>query len=312
MKLNNGWVRVYRKMENWEWYQDSVMVHLFIHLLLLANHEQGVWQGVDIQRGQLVTGRKALNRQTGIKESLLRLRLRKLEKSKEITIKRTNKYSIITIVNYELYQKKQEKLTNKDDTNEPNTNQQLTTNKNIKNIKNKEDKYYDDVGKNLENRNKKGTAEKDKILQGGDLQNFLSTLPPDEANLCRVLIDRNCNILSSFQEELGTIRNNYKGVNLNIIAHKIKNWPKLSTKNSINIINGFCERTPRRLTNKENNINKFKNNKPYGGIHNSEITSETMAKFAGTDEERARKTLDEINKRKEAKRLSESNSEPRL
>ena len=53
----------------------------------------------------------------------------------EITTKTTNKYTIITICNYESYQ------INIDDTNKQTNNQdnkQLTTTKEIKNIRNKE------------------------------------------------------------------------------------------------------------------------------------------------------------------------------
>ena len=67
-----------------------------------------------------------------------------LKSTNEITIKSTNRFSIVTIVNWEKYQinKKQStnKLTNNLTNNQPTTNQQLTTekeykNKELKNIK---------------------------------------------------------------------------------------------------------------------------------------------------------------------------------
>jgi hypothetical protein len=72
-----------------------------------------------------------------------------LKKSNAITIKSTNKYSIITICNYDSYQQikiendrqNDQQLTN----NQPATNQQLTTTKNIKN-KNNEKKEFVYVG----------------------------------------------------------------------------------------------------------------------------------------------------------------------
>jgi hypothetical protein len=68
--------------------------------------------------------------------------LKNLKKSKKITIKTTNKYSIITIVNWDTYQNDQDianhqtnqQLTN----NQPTTNQQLTTNKKDKKGKREE------------------------------------------------------------------------------------------------------------------------------------------------------------------------------
>ena len=135
-----GWIKLYRKFKDWEWYNISEMVHLFIHLLLNANREPGEWRGIIIERGQLITGRKILSENTGIPEQTVRTCLNRLKSTNEITIKVTNKYSIITICNYEDYQngsgttnqqisqQTNQQLTN----NQPTTNQQLTTNKNNK------------------------------------------------------------------------------------------------------------------------------------------------------------------------------------
>lgn len=35
-----GWISLYRKILNWEWYSDANTFRLFIHLLLQANHEE--------------------------------------------------------------------------------------------------------------------------------------------------------------------------------------------------------------------------------------------------------------------------------
>jgi len=99
-----GWIKLHRKFSDWEWYQDSKMVHLFIHLLIIANHKDNNWQGVEIKRGQLITGRKKLSEETGISEQSIRTCLNKLKMTNELTIKSTNKYSIITICNYDKYQ----------------------------------------------------------------------------------------------------------------------------------------------------------------------------------------------------------------
>lgn len=138
------WIKLYRKFDEWEWFNISEMVHLFIYLLLNANNSDSEWHGIEIKRGQLITGRKTLNLKTGISEQTLRTCLRRLKSTKEITIKSTNKYSIITICKYNNYQPK-EKITNQQLTsNQPATNQQLTTVKELKedkNIKKKSKKF---------------------------------------------------------------------------------------------------------------------------------------------------------------------------
>ena len=138
-----GWIKIHRKLHEWEWYKDSKMVHLFLHLLMSANHEEKSYQGFKIKRGQLVTGRKMLSAKTGISEQSIRTCLSKLKSTSEITIKTTNKNSIITLLNYDLYQerelKKQNQPTEQPTTNQQ-TNQQSTTNKNGKKKKNEKKK----------------------------------------------------------------------------------------------------------------------------------------------------------------------------
>jgi len=106
-----GWVKLHRNILQWEWYKDTHTAHLFIHLLISANHEPRKWQGITINRGQLISGRKALSQDTGIPEQSIRTSLNKLKSTNELTIKSTSKYSIYTIVNYDKYQSKDSELT---------------------------------------------------------------------------------------------------------------------------------------------------------------------------------------------------------
>jgi len=88
----------------WEWYTNSDMVHLFIHLLINANHKDGLWNGTEVKRGQFVTGYLSLSRHTGISIRTIRTCIKRLKSTSEITIQTTNKYSIITINKYDSYQ----------------------------------------------------------------------------------------------------------------------------------------------------------------------------------------------------------------
>lgn len=102
--VNNGWIKIYRSIESWEWYTDSIALHLFLHLLIKANHADNRWQGIVIKRGQLVTSLSSLSSATGISVKKIRNRLDKLAQSKEIIVKTTNRFSIITVCNYDSYQ----------------------------------------------------------------------------------------------------------------------------------------------------------------------------------------------------------------
>jgi hypothetical protein len=73
-------------------------------MLLRANHTESKFMGEVVKRGQLITGVNALSQQTGLTPKVVRLRLKRLEKTREITRKRASKYSLITICNYDDYQ----------------------------------------------------------------------------------------------------------------------------------------------------------------------------------------------------------------
>ncbi len=98
------WIKLYTSLLNWEWSSDPNMVALWVHLLFKANYEDKRWRGMVVKRGQLITGRKALSDLTGISERTIRTCLARLVDTGEISIKSTNKFSIITICKYSLYQ----------------------------------------------------------------------------------------------------------------------------------------------------------------------------------------------------------------
>lgn len=130
MENNTGWVKLFRKFREWEWYQDSNTKDLFLEILLTANITDKVWRGIEIKRGQLLTGRIKLSKLLGISEQSVRTSLTKLKSTNEITIKSTNKYTLITVNKFNDYQQ----LTNKSTNKQPTTNQQLTTTKEYKEI----------------------------------------------------------------------------------------------------------------------------------------------------------------------------------
>lgn len=134
-----GFITLHRKMLEWEWYTDNNVKVLFLHCLFKANHKAKKWQGITIERGQFITGRKQLSLETGLTEQQVRTALTKLN-GKELTIKTTNKYSVVTVVNYSTYQDIDNKINqqvNQQITNkQPTNNQQVTTTNNDNNNNN--------------------------------------------------------------------------------------------------------------------------------------------------------------------------------
>lgn len=128
-----GWICLHRKIIEWEWYTDIPVRILFEHLLLTANHEDKFWKGVEIKRGQKLTSIKHLSEETGLSKQQIRTAISKLQTTREITIKSTNKYSVITLVKYSDYQ---DKTVQSNKQNNKQTRTQITTNNNINNITN--------------------------------------------------------------------------------------------------------------------------------------------------------------------------------
>jgi predicted DNA binding CopG/RHH family protein len=133
---NNGWIKIHRKLLDWEWKTKPNVLALFIHLLLCANHKENKWNDVLVKRGELITGRKELSKNTGLSEQQTRSALICLKSTKDITIKTTNKYSVITINKYNQYQQFNQQLNQQITNKQPTNNQQITTNNNDKNDKN--------------------------------------------------------------------------------------------------------------------------------------------------------------------------------
>jgi len=102
--MTTGWVKSYRKMEEWGWYKDVPVCLLYQHLIRKANHKDGVWKGITVKRGDLIASYNTLAQHTGLTRQQVRTAITKLKSTGEITLKATNKYSVITIVKYSSYQ----------------------------------------------------------------------------------------------------------------------------------------------------------------------------------------------------------------
>ena len=134
--IPGGWIKIHRKMVGWEWYSSPTTFCVWMHLLIEANHEAVMWHGYKIAAGQLVTTVNRLTKTTGLSTQQVRTALRNIQSTHEITIKATNKFSIITICKYVEYQVK--------DTRVQQTKQQTTQqigNKPIKQEVNKSKKF---------------------------------------------------------------------------------------------------------------------------------------------------------------------------
>lgn len=99
-----GWIKLHRKLLEWEWHDVPAMMTLWMHLLMLASNEDKRWHGMIVKRGQLVTSRSSLANYTGLGEKTVRTCLKRLKECEQITIEVASKFSIITICGFDRYQ----------------------------------------------------------------------------------------------------------------------------------------------------------------------------------------------------------------
>ena len=131
--LENGFVKFDRKIANWRWYHDVNTFKLFFHLIITANYEPKPFENITVQRGQRVASYQSLAAETQMSVQNVRTALNHLISTGEVTRQSTSKYTVFTIVNYNMYQDNQQ--TNQQTANKQLTNNQQTANNNERKIK---------------------------------------------------------------------------------------------------------------------------------------------------------------------------------
>jgi len=140
----SGWIKLHKKLLKNPIFLNANLLQLFIYCVLKANYEvkEIIFNKklLKINRGQFVTGRKVLADDLKQNPRTTYERLKLLEELQYINIEPNNRFSLITVVNYDLYQLTKEETDNQTN-NKPTTSQQLAnTTKNNNNIKNKKKK----------------------------------------------------------------------------------------------------------------------------------------------------------------------------
>lgn len=112
----NGYIKLSRKMMEWEWWHDDNTLRLWLTILFLANWEDKEWHGEKIPRGSFWTSIESLSKKSGLTPRQVRTALKHLEDSNQVTSKVTDKLTnkvtnkvtnhgrLITVVNYGVYQ----------------------------------------------------------------------------------------------------------------------------------------------------------------------------------------------------------------
>ena len=99
-----GFIKIDKKILEWEWYKDEHTKNFFFHCLLKANWKEGRFKGMTIERGQFVASLPVLSDELSLTVNEIRTAIKHLKITGEITVKVYQKFSVFTVVNYDLYQ----------------------------------------------------------------------------------------------------------------------------------------------------------------------------------------------------------------
>ena len=128
----DGWIKLHRKSIENGWLQNHKLWAFWSYCLMKAshkNHTQFVGcQQVILKPGQFVFGLNSVSKELKISPQSLRTIVKFLKNNENLTIKPTNKYSVITVCNWKSYQGNEKE-------NQQTTNIQLTSNQHSTNNK---------------------------------------------------------------------------------------------------------------------------------------------------------------------------------
>ena len=103
-----GWIKLQREYAQWQWFTCVNVAHLFTYLLLTVNHKESCWMGTIVKPGQTITSYQQLANATGLSVQNVRTALKKLVRTGDITVETTNKFSLVSVVEWEKYQEKED------------------------------------------------------------------------------------------------------------------------------------------------------------------------------------------------------------
>jgi hypothetical protein len=139
--MHRGYIRLWRKSFDSGLHRNHKAFVLWVYILSNVTHKKYECiagnKKIILMPGQMITGRKRLAHEIGASERNIRTSLALLKNIGNLTIKTTNRYSLITVVNWGFYQSDKGEPTSKPTKDRPSSDQQVTTKQEYKNINTK-------------------------------------------------------------------------------------------------------------------------------------------------------------------------------
>ena len=146
---DGGYIKLWRKGEDSRVFKNPDLWKVWTWCLMRANYKERwveIKTGkskieVKVQPGQFIFGRKSAAKALGMPESSVRNRMEKLKKMQNVDIKEDRQYSVVSIVNWDVYQPQDKKEDSEEDRQRTGKGQAKDTDK--KDKKDKKDKNKD-------------------------------------------------------------------------------------------------------------------------------------------------------------------------
>jgi hypothetical protein len=276
--MHRGYVKLWRKSLDTEMLKNHKLWAFWCYCLMKATHKKKKvtigYQEVTLEPGQFIFGREKASHETGLAIKSVRTCVENLKKQKKLAIKSTNKYSIITIINWDTYQQdgggsgqqNGQQLAN----NWPTTGQQLATYKNVKNVKN---------------------------VKNTDLAQRQNAATPDETAVVSIPLIQKDGNYKIYQEFIDKYQEYYPGIDVLAELRACAAWNEANPKN----------RKTRSGIERHINfwLSKAQNRKPSNGYDKSRVVD-----IGGKTVSKTTKSNLELLKRRQKRRAKDGQQEP--
>lgn len=101
---NDGYIKLFRRLLDWEWYDHPPTKDVFIHCLLSASHKETIWHGYQIMPGEFISSVNKISTKCGLTTRQTRTALEHLEMSGEVTMSTTSKFTLFKVNNWSEFQ----------------------------------------------------------------------------------------------------------------------------------------------------------------------------------------------------------------
>jgi len=110
--MENGWIKLHRSIARHWTFQDAEIFRLWVDALLLASHKDDTWlfngRLIEVKRGAFVVSKLAWAKRLKLSRQKIDRVLKMFEDDQMVVQRTFNKFTLLTVAKYDLYQVRDE------------------------------------------------------------------------------------------------------------------------------------------------------------------------------------------------------------